>query len=40
MTRILSAVVLLALVVGVIWFMPPIATLLAENYVGFPLGEG
>lgn len=28
MTRILSAVVLLALVVGVIWFMPPTATLL------------
>jgi phosphatidate cytidylyltransferase len=27
MTRILSAVVLLALVVGVIWFMPPVATL-------------
>jgi phosphatidate cytidylyltransferase len=27
MTRILSAVVLLAVVVGVIWFMPPLATL-------------
>ena len=35
MARVLSAVVLLPLVIGVIWFLPPLATLLMVEVVAF-----